>query len=97
MQDLSMDLRERVVRALDAGEGRVQSWPGGCGVSDRWIPKLLRQWRETGSIVPKSYWHGPQSKLSGFLPDRLVRLAGQEPDQTLREVRCSLRLRVRLV
>jgi transposase len=97
MQALSMDLRERVVRAYDSGEGNSVQLAKRFGVSDRWIRKLLRQRRETNSIAPKQYRRGPKPKLSLDQRERLVLLARQKPDLTLDQLRRRLRLRCSIV
>lgn len=97
MRTLSMDLRERVVNAHDAGEGGTLQLAKRFGVSDRWIRKLLRQRRETGSIAPKQYRRGPKPRLSGAQRRRLVLLAREKPDLTLDQMRRRLRLRCSLV
>lgn len=97
MQALSLDLRERVLRAYDAGEGKSGQLAKRFGVSDRWIRKLIRQRRETGSIAPKEYQRGPQPKLTQSQRDRLIAVAGEKPDLTLDQLRRRLRLRCSLV
>ena len=97
MQPLSMDLRERVVRSYDAGEGSTLRLAKRFGVSDRWIRKLLAQRRQTGSIAPKQYRPGRKPKLSVPQRDRLIALAGKHPDLTLEELRRKARLRCSLV
>jgi transposase len=97
MRALSLDLRERVVQAYDAGEGKSRQLSKRFGVSDRWIRKLLRQRQETGSIAPKEYQRGPKPKLSSRQRDRLILLAGEKPDLTLDQLRRRLRLRCSLV
>jgi transposase len=97
MQALSLDLRERVLRAYDAGEGTTGQLAKRFGVSDRWIRKLVRQRRETGSIAPKEYQRGPKPKLTSGQLERLIALAGEKPDLTLEQLRRRLRLRCSLV
>jgi transposase len=97
MRALSMDFRERVVKAYDAREGNSVQLAKRFGVSDRWIRKLLRQRAETGSIAPKEYRRGPKPKLSASQRERLILLAREKPDLTLDELRRRLRLRLSLV
>ena len=97
MRAYSMDLRERVIKAYDAGEGTSRNLAERFGVSDRWVRKLLAQRRETGSIAPKEYQRGPKPKLSDAQRERLIVLAGEKPDLTLDQLRRRLRLRCSLV
>lgn len=97
MQAFSMDLRERVVKAYDAGEGKSRELAKRFRVSDRWIRKLLRQRHETGSIAPKEYQRGPKPKLSSGQRERLILLAREKPDLTLDQLRRRLRFRCSLV
>jgi transposase len=97
MQALSLDLRERVLAAYDAGEGKSRQLAIRFGVSDRWVRKLVRQRRETGSIAPKEYRRGPMPKLNSRQRERLTLLAGEKPDLTLEQLRRRLQLRCSLV
>lgn len=97
MRALSLDLRERVLAAYDAGEGKSRQLAIRFGVSDRWVRKLVRQRRETGSIAPKAYQRGPKPKLNSRQRERLILLAGEKPDLTLEQLRRRLQLRCSLV
>lgn len=93
MQALSMDLRQRVVEAFDAGEGKSPQLAERFGVSEAWVRKLLQRRRESGSIAPKKYKPGPKPKLSDKQRARLIALAKERPSMTLAEMRRRLRLR----
>jgi transposase len=97
MRALSLDLRERVLAAYDAGEGKSRQLAIRFGVSDRWVRKLVRQRHETGSIAPKEYQRGPKPKLHSRQRERLILLAGEKPDLTLSQLRRRLQLRCSLV
>jgi transposase len=60
---LSIDLRQRVIAALDANESRVSVARRFC-VSNAWLGKLLRQRRATGSIEPLPHAGGTPPRLS---------------------------------
>jgi transposase len=72
---LSMDLRQRVIAALDANESRVSVARRFC-VSNAWLGKLLRQRRATGSIEPLPHAGGTPPRLSdddrAALADRVL-------------------------
>ena len=53
MKAYSMDLRERVVAACDAGDATREQIAARFSVSVRWVRDLLKRRRETGSIAPK--------------------------------------------
>lgn len=89
-----IELRDKVLSAYDRGVGGSVKLAKLFDVSRSWICKLLKQRRETGSIAPKEYRHGPKPKLSDSQRDRLILLAGEKPDMTLKELRHRLRLKV---
>lgn len=63
MKTYSLDLRTRVVEAVDrhvSSQGEVAAL---FGVSRTWVKKLLRQRRETGSVAPKPHGGGQPPKL----------------------------------
>ena len=87
MEAYSIDLRERVIEAVDEKKGTQQQIATIFGVSARWIRKLLRQRRETGSIAPKPHGGGHPPKFSGKRLERLRSLVDHDPDATLQELR----------
>jgi transposase len=82
----SMDLRERVVEAVDAGEGTRVEIAERFGVSDRWIRKLLQKRDETGSIEPRPHGGGRQPAFQGRKLQKLQSLIDRQPDATLQEL-----------
>src|SRR3954462_2666884 len=79
-----MDLRERVVAAVDAGMTQPQAAER-FGVSLRTVERYLARRRATGSLVATEQRDGPQPKVrqqpQAWLPDRLAAAA----DATLAE------------
>ena len=57
----SLDLRERVVAAVDAGEGTQPQIATRFAVSLGWVEKLLRQRRRTGHIAPLGHRGEPRA------------------------------------
>jgi transposase len=53
MKTYSMDLRERVIAACDAGGGTHEQIAARFSVSVSWIRDLLKRRRATGSIAPR--------------------------------------------
>ena len=84
MVGLSMDLRERVVAAVDAGMTEQQAAER-FAVSVRSVERLLVRRRATGSLAPTVQRHGPlpvkRERLQAWLPARLDAAA----DATLAE------------
>jgi transposase len=80
----SMDLRERVVAAVDAGMTQPQAATR-LGVSLRTVERYLARRRATGSLAATEQRHGPEPtvrrQLQAWLPDRLDAAA----DATLAE------------
>ena len=79
-----MDLRERVVAAVDAGMSQSQAAER-FGVSLRTVERYLARQRATGSLAATEQRHGPQPRvrrqLHAWLPARLDAAA----DATLAE------------
>lgn len=87
MHAFSLDLRERVVWAVDRGEWTQQQIAERFGVSTAWIKKLLKRRRETGSIAPRPHGGGRQPKYQGRVLKRLEEELRKQPDATLEELR----------
>lgn len=64
MKAYSLDLRTRVVEAIDRRVGTHQTVATRFGVSCTFVKKLLRQRRETGSLAPKPHSGGHAAKLT---------------------------------
>ena len=87
MKALSLDLRNRIVRAYAAG-GRTQAEIAEVfGVSERSVKRLWRKWRETGDVTPgKVGGRRPRAIVDGAL-QRLKQTLRARPDATLEELR----------
>lgn len=88
----SMDLRSRVMAAVDAGDTHVDV-ARRFDVSTAWIGKLVSQRRRTGSIAIRPRGGGPRPKLREH-SERLRELVACQPDATLHELREQLPVRV---
>lgn len=64
MKAYSLDLRTRVVEAIERRVGTQQEVATLFGVSCTFIKKLRRQHRETGSLAPKPHGGGQVAKLT---------------------------------
>ncbi len=85
----SEDLRERIVAAVEAGHSR-RAAARMFGVSASCAVKLLRRWRETGSVKP-----GKTGGSKGSKPEAhgewLLASIKEKPDLTLQEIQARLR------
>lgn len=84
----SEDLRERIVRAVVNGLSRRRAAQL-FDVSPSCVVKLLRRWRETGSILPAPIGAPKRSKLDPH-GEWLLQVVASESDITLEEVRLRL-------
>jgi transposase len=87
MRPLSIDLRERIVAAVQAGEHSLRELAKLFLVNLSTIVRLLQRYRQTGSIQPKPHAGGPTPKLDAQAQTRLLELVREQPDATLAELR----------
>lgn len=86
MRAYSMDLRQRVVAACDAGDATREQIAARFSVSSRWVRDLLRRRRETGSIAPKPHGGGRAPAFAGEAAQRLRAAVDADNDATLQEL-----------
>jgi len=86
MKAFSVDLRQRILDAYDAGEGSRQQIADRFSVSLGLVKKLLAQRKATGSIqeIPKP---GRTPIFHGELLEELDAYLCEHPDATLEEIR----------
>ena len=84
----SVDLRERVVRAVEAGAS-CRSTAATFEVSVSFVIKLMQRWRRLGSVVPDRYGGWKRSALADHA-ERVRELLMVEPDLTIAELRSRL-------
>ena len=82
----SLDLRTRIVYAVDRGVGTMSEIAALFGVNESFIYKLLRQRRERGDIAPLPHGGGAQAKLNKDHLMILTDLVAKSPDATLEEL-----------
>jgi transposase len=96
MAAYSLDLRERIVEAVERQVGSKRKIADLFGVHESFIYKLLRQKRERGDIAPLPHGGGARAKLLAeqrqVLPDLIV----ATPDATLDELRLQLKKTTRV-
>ena len=86
MEALSLDLRERVVRACDEGVGTREEIAEIFGVSISFITKLLRRRRDEKTIAAKLHSGGGKPSLEKVELKQVRELVEQQPDATLAEL-----------
>ena len=94
VKPISMDLRERVLAACDAG-GATRAVAARFAVSESWVRRLKQRRRDEGRIAPKPSRNKRLPKLAAF-GDRIRELIATTPDLTLAEIREKLGLAVAL-
>jgi transposase len=88
MAPYSMDLRQRVARAWDAGLD-ADTIAAKYEVSRAWVHRLIQRRRETGSLAPRKQTKFRERALAGH-EGRLRMLIAARPDATLSELRDAL-------
>src|SRR5258708_19143829 len=83
MKAYSQDLRQRVVRAVDAGQSQAEIAKT-FAVSVATIKRYLKQRRETGHVLPKAI-PGRPAKKGAVLQAHLRAQLGAHPDATRAE------------
>ncbi len=86
MEPYSMDLRERVLAACDAGK-RTAEVAATFRVCASWVRRLKQRRRETGRVAPLPRNSGRKPKLGHEQRGRLGELVADRPDATLAELR----------
>ena len=90
MKPYSLDLRQRILAAVDDGTMTRPQIAKLFSVSAAWIRRLVQRRRETGSIEPFAHHGGPKPKLNEAHLECLRELVRQKPDATLEELRGQL-------
>jgi transposase len=88
---LSIDLRQRIVAAYDAGEGTREDVAKRFRVSVGMVKKLLQQHRTTGDLAPRYHrCKGRKPVLLATHRQQLRQLLAKDPDRTLQELHAAL-------
>ncbi len=100
MAAYSLDLRERIVEAVERQAGSKREIARLFGVHESFLYKLLRQKRERGDVAPLPHGGGASAKLTAEHWQQVARWIEATPDATLAEfqdqVQSKLRVRVGL-
>ncbi len=92
----SLDLRARIVAAVERQIGSKRKIADLFGVHESFIYKLLRQKRDRGDIAPLPHGGGARAKLSEDQLMQLPDLVAATPDATLDELRAQLAKKARV-
>lgn len=84
MQAYSIDLRERVLADCDAGM-KTKALAEKYRVSESWVRKVRKRWRDTGQIGPREQRVSHATKLDNH-QEHLQKLVEEKPDATLQEL-----------
>lgn len=89
---LSIDLRKRIVAAVESAEHSLRDVANRFSVNLSTIVRLLQRYRKTGSVEPKPHGDAPRRprKLDHEAEVRLLALVRAQPDATLAELRDRL-------
>jgi len=90
MTPLSQDLRQRILDTVQRREGSLRQIARRFLVSVSFVTRLLRTYRNTGSLEPKPHGGGNPPVLTPEDLERLRELIRQQPDATLEECRQRL-------
>jgi transposase len=92
----SLDLRERVVAAVDARQGTQSQIATRFAVSLGWVEKLLRQRRRAGHIAPVGHRGGAPRRVDQTAVELIRATLTAQPDLALEELRLRLRRQARI-
>lgn len=96
MKPHPLELRKRIVAAVDQQEHTIAEVAALFSVSERYVYQLLKLRRETGDLSPLPHGGGAVPKLDEARLLDLAALVAEFPDATLDELRELLRRRCRL-
>ena len=94
MRAYSMDLRTRVLAALDAGESTA-AVADRFSASPAWVRRLARRRRQTGEVAPRTRTPTRVPKLHEY-HDRIRERLAAAPGRTRAELRAGLGVAVAL-
>jgi transposase len=96
MAAYSLDLRERIVEAVEQQVGSKRTIARLFGVHESFLYKLLRQKRERGDLAPLPHGGGAQTKLSAGQWQQVARWIATTPDATLAELQEQVQQKLRV-
>lgn len=86
MSPLSSDLRHRIIRAWQVEKLRVPELASRFSVGTATVKRLIRRFRETGSVEPLPHGGGQRPKIPAEKLPRVQRLLEANPDWSIDEL-----------
>ncbi len=96
MKPYPLELRERIVAAVDQQSGTIEESAELFGVTERYLYKFLKLRQETGDLTPQPHGGGAKAKLDEKRLLKMAELIAEFPDATLEDLRELLRRRCRV-
>ena len=96
MKPLPLELRQRIVDAVDQQLGTYAEIAEMFGVSERYLYKLLALRRETGDLAPKPHGGGAVAKIKDEQVLDVIDMVAAQPDATLAELRQQIKTKLRV-
>jgi transposase len=90
MRAYSLDLRQKVVAAVERGDSTIAAVASAFGVGLTFVKKMLRQHRETGDLSPRPHRGGQTRRLSAKHLKLLRAEVARGPDKTAAALRDHL-------
>lgn len=85
-EPLSVDLRERIVKAHARGGQSNEDLAKVFQVGRATVTRLVKRFRETGSVVPDPHGGGREKRLTAADEEKLVELVMERTDATIPEL-----------
>lgn len=92
MATISVDLRQRILKAYDRGDTTREQVASRFEVSLGMVKKLIQQRRHSGDIAPRHHRSGRKPIILDSHRRELRSLISKQPDLTLEEIRARLGL-----
>ena len=85
MKAYSLDLRQKIIEAYLNKEGSIRQLAVRFKVAKSFIQKLIKRYKDEGTIEPKANNGGPTAKLAGkeAVIEQLIK---EKPDYTLQQL-----------
>jgi transposase len=96
MKPYPLELRQRIVEAVDQKTHLMEEIAELFGVSERYVYKLLALRRQTGDLAPWPHGGGAKAKMDEAQGRKLAALVGEFPDATLNDLQELLQRRCRV-
>ena len=96
MRAYSLDLRQKVVAAVERGDSTIEEVAASFGVGLTFVKKMLRQHRETGDLNLLPHGGGHVARLSAKHLKLLGAEVARRPDKTVGALRDHLEERAQV-